>query len=383
MNELELRQRIAKGENFHTEFKKQIVDNNDLVKYIVSFANTDGGELIIDVSDDFSIIGIDDIDEIMRKVDSIAFDRCEPPVTVVQETVSIEEKTVLIVHIPKGAQRPYRTKSGQFYIRSSNRCRQASREELLRIFQAAQSVFYDELSLYTATQADLHLDFFLEFVRMYLNIDIRIDETKRILKNFHLITEKNIPTVTGMVFFGRDPQRYLPQCRIVCLFIRGDDLSVPPSDRKDVRGRIPEMIEFVQRFLNLYLVEEHIIKGFEPETMYEIPEIALREAVINAIAHRDYTIMAPIRIIVYINRVEIRTPGKLPNSVTIESMKVGGSHVLRNPTVYNLLSKMKMVTDSGSGVIRMIRSVKEHSDKDILFKETDGEFIVTLPRKSG
>ncbi|MHA1280494.1 MAG: ATP-binding protein, partial [Promethearchaeota archaeon] len=81
------------------------------------------------------------------------------------------------------------------------------------------------------------------------------------------------------------------------------------------------------------------------------------------------------------NRVEVRTPGRLPNTVTIESMKIGGSHVLRNPTIYNLLSKMGLVTDLGSGVRRMIRVVKEHLNKDVILQEIENEFVVTLPRR--
>ena len=92
------------------------------------------------------------------------------------------------------------------------------------------------------------------------------------------------------------------------------------------------------------------------------------------------TIGAPIRIIIYQDRVEIRTPGKLPNSVTIDSMKIGGSHILRNPTIYNLLYKMGMVTDLGSGVRRIISLVHAHSQKEVLFQLTDTEFIITLPR---
>ena len=101
----------------------------------------------------------------------------------------------------------------------------------------------------------------------------------------------------------------------------------------------------------------------------------------NGIAHRDYTIDAPIRIIVYLDRVEIRTPGKLPDTVTIESMKISGSHVLRNPTIYNVLLKMGLVTDLSAGVRRMIQLVKDHSNQEVNLEELENEFIVSLPRK--
>ena len=106
----------------------------------------------------------------------------------------------------------------------------------------------------------------------------------------------------------------------------------------------------------------------------------LREGVVNAIVHRDYTINAPIRLFIFKDRIEIRTPGKLPNTVTVASMKIAGCHVLRNPTLYNLLYKVGMVTDIGSGVYRMIKTIKEQLNKDVVLEQTETEFIVSIPR---
>lgn len=322
------------------------------------------------------------VDQLMLTIDDIAFNRCEPPITVVQETLVVEGKTVVIINVPKGVQRPYRTNNGQYYIRSSNRCRLASREELLRIFQSSKSIFYDETAAGSSQYVDLNMDAFQDFLQRYVDYVSHGDEDlSLLLKNFHLALEDKKPTVAGLLFFGKNPQNYLSASRIICAFIRGNDLAIPPSDKKELTGKIPEMLEDVHRFLKLYLTEKHEIKGFEPETRVEIPEVALREAVVNAIAHRDYTINAPIRVIVYEDRVEIRSPGKLPNTVTVESMKVGGSHVLRNPTIYNLLIKMKMVTDMGSGVRRIMRSIKETMNKEPDLQATESEFIISLPRE--
>ncbi|MBU1752952.1 putative DNA binding domain-containing protein [bacterium] len=382
MNEFELRERINKGEGFHLDFKQEMEGNNEFAKSVVSFANTDGGQIIIGITDDGGIQGVANIDSLMLKIDDIAFNRCEPPITMLQETLVIEGKTIVIANVPKGDQRPYRTQDGKYYIRSSNRCRQASREELLRIFQSSESIFYDEIAVGRSQYTDLNTDVFQTFLQNYVDYDSHGDEDlSLLLKNFHLLSEDKKPTVTGLLFFGKNPQNYLPASRIICAFIRGNDIAVPPSDKKELVGRIPDMLDDARKFLKLYLTEKHVIKGFEPETIVEIPEVALREAVVNAIAHRDYTINAPIRVIVYEDRVEIRSPGKLPNTVTIESMKVGGSHVLRNPTIYNLLVKMKMVTDMGSGVRRIIKTIKGSMNRDVALEATESEFVLTLPRR--
>ncbi|NIR52837.1 hypothetical protein GWN90_29765 [candidate division KSB1 bacterium] len=251
----------------------------------------------------------------------------------------------------------------------------------MRIFQSDRSVFFDEAPVGSASYTDLNLEVFGEFLIDYYNVKANEEQMNGYLKNLHLIDSEGKPTLSGILFFGRKPQFHVPTAKVICAYFKNDDMASPPSDKKEITGRIYDILEDTQRFLRLYLTEEHQIKGFEPESKFEIPEAALREAIVNAIAHRDYTISAPIRILIFKNRIEIRTPGKLPNTVTIESMKIGGSHVLRNPTIYNLLSKYGMVTDLGSGVRRIIKLVKEHLNKEVEFLEIDNEFVLILPRK--
>jgi len=383
MDEFELKERIAKGEDLHTEFKELIESNEDLAKSIVCFANTDGGQIIIGVTKGGEIVGVDNIDETLRRIDDVAFNRCEPPVSVITETMRINEKILVIINVPKGEQRPYRTQSGFYYIRSGNRCRQASRQELLRMFQATESLFYDEIEIKKAKFYDLDIEEFVNFVNKFigLNVSMESENLKHLMKNLKVISEREIPTLAGILFFGKKPQFFLPYAKVICAYIEGKDISVPPSDKKEMMGRIPFLLEDIVKFLRLYLREEHKIEGFESEIHPEIPEEALREAIINAIAHRDYTITAPIRILVFNDRIEIRSPGKLPNTVTIESIKIGGSHVLRNPTIYNFFVKMGLVTDVGSGVLRIIKIIKEYINREVELKEEGNEFVVSIPKR--
>ncbi|NOY79328.1 MAG: transcriptional regulator, partial [Calditrichaeota bacterium] len=380
MNESELKNLISRGEDFHTEFKGKLPNRESLAKTITCFANSDGGKLVVGISDEGKILGVSDLDGAMRAIDDVAYNRCSPPITVVQETVPIDGKTVLVVHIPKGTQRPYRTRSGQFYVRSSNRCRQASREEMLRMFQAVQSVFYDETPVAGASDVDVDWDSFKVFLSHFLELNVPDSDLKLYFKNLRLWSGEGFPTMAGILFFGKQqPQKFFPHAKIICAAIPGNDLAIPPFDRKDMVGTIPEMIDDTQKFLNLYLREKHVINGFESEREPELPPAALREAVVNTIAHRDYTIHAPIRILLFEDRVEFHSPGKLPNTVTIESIRIGGAHVLRNPTIYNLLYKMGLVTDLGSGVRRIIYLIQKHVGKDLDMQETDSEFILALP----
>ncbi len=381
MNEIELRERILRGEDLHTEFKRSIVDNEDIAKSLICFANTDGGQLILGVDKNGEIIGLENIDEVLRKIDDIAFNRCEPPITIVPETLLVDDKTVLVINIPKGEQRPYRTASGFFYVRSGNRCRQASREELLRLFQATESIYYDETEIARATLKDIDMKYAINFLTNYYHLKIDDENLIQYLKNIKCLSKNEKPTVAGILFFGENPQYFIPYGRITAAYIKGEDISIPPSDVKDFQGKAENILQDCMRFLKIYVKEKHIIRDLEPEKYPEIEDFVLREALVNAIAHRDYTINAPIRVIIFTDRIEFHTPGKLPNTVTIESMRIG-IHVLRNPNIYNLLSKMGLVTDIGSGIRRIIESIKKTVGKDVDLKIIDNEFVLIIPLKN-
>ncbi len=141
------------------------------------------------------------------------------------------------------------------------------------------------------------------------------------------------------------------------------------------------MLEDTMRFLEIHLRRPHKIKGLEPEAKLELPVEVLREALVNALAHRDYTISAPMRVVVFTDRVEIHTPGQLPNGVTTDSIRLG-VHVLRNPTIYNIFLKLGLVTDAGSDVPRMIRFTRQATNQEPDFRVVGHEFIVALPRSS-
>lgn len=201
MNLAELQDRIARWEDLHTDFKERIESPDELARDLVCFANTDGGQLILGVAKDRSIVGVADPDAVNRDVDNVAYNNCEPPVTVVQEVINCDGKPVLVVNVPKGAQRLYRTNRGRYYIRTSSGCRDASREELLRLFQATESLYYDETPLPRLLIGDLDLDAFDRYLEQTGQVDLSLDRP-RLLRNWGLVSGDH-PTVAGLVLFGR------------------------------------------------------------------------------------------------------------------------------------------------------------------------------------
>jgi ATP-dependent DNA helicase RecG len=378
MTVFELRERIARWENLHTDFKEQLGSNEDLAKDLVCFANTDGGQLIIGVAKNRTIAGVDDPDRVCAKVDEVAFNRCDPPITVVQEVLEDDGKNVVVINIPKGDQRPYSTNSGNYYTRTTTACRQASKAELLRLFQATESLYYDETPLPRLGISDLDLDALDHYLDDTGQSNLKEDR-ERLLRNWSLFSG-SVPTVAGILLFGHEPQRHLPFAQINAARFPGKDSSLEPSDRKDLTGRLIDVIDRAEKFLDIHLMTPHQIRGFEPEPRPELPKEALREAIVNAVAHRDYTVRGPVRLFVFDDRVEIHTPGKLPNTVTEESMRAG-IHVIRNPHIYSRLSDAGLVTRAGTGVRRIIRLVKETTGKDVGIEARDFEVLMTLPRR--
>ena len=393
MDLTKLQERITHWEDLHTEFKEKLVHPDDIAASLVAFANTDGGQLIIGVDKNRTIVSVEDTDRVLRDVDNIAINNCEPPITVIQEVLypenhaapgkleaanGLQQSPVIVVNIPKGDMRPYRTNRGVYYIRTTSGRRQASREELLRLFQATESLYYDETPLPRFSIADMDLDALDRFLETTGQDDLQ-NNRERLLENWRLLS-RGIPTIAGILFFGRQPQLHLPFAQVNAAGFHGTDSSGNPYDRKDLTGRILDVIDQAERFLYLHLRIPHEIRGFEPEPKPELPKEALREAIVNAVAHRDYTVHGPIRLFIFDDRIEVHTTGKPPNTVDEEAMRAG-VHVVRNPHIYARLSDAGLVTRAGTGIRRIIRLVKEATGKDIEIHLREFEVQLTIPRK--
>jgi ATP-dependent DNA helicase RecG len=249
MNLTELVSRVETWEDIHTEFKERAIAADDLAASLVAFANTDGGQLIFGVNSQQQVSGINDPDRLMQLVDNVPFNNCDPPITVVQETVrDAPGRIVVVVNVPKGDQRPYRTQRGVYFVRTTSGRRQASRQELLRLFQATESLFCDETPVLRAGMVDLDehaIGRLLEDVQAY-GVDIAGMPRDRLLRNWSLIQDVSgdmHPTIAGALFLSRNPQRFIPYVYISALQIPGTDIADAPHDQKRIEGPMRQMLE--------------------------------------------------------------------------------------------------------------------------------------------
>ena len=374
----ELRERIFRWEDPHTDFKQAVDSNIELAKDLVCFANSDGGQLIIGVAKDRRVVGVADTDAVLLTVDDVAFHSCSPPVTVVPEIVAVDGRNVVVLNVAKGDQRPYATRQGRYYTRSGSRCRAASREELLRLFQATQALFYDEQPLQRLDLAAIDLDAVTRYVQSTEWVEPD-EDVVRLLRAWRMYDGAH-PTVGGLVVFGRRPQLELESSRVVIGALSGSDVGDDFVDRKDLGGGLFDVIDQAEVFLRLHLRTSHEILDFEREKREEIPVAALREAVVNALVHRDYTIPGSTRIFVLSDRVEVHSPGRPPNTVDADAMRAG-VHVTRNPHIYSRMAEAQLATRAGTGIRRISKLLRETTGTELGIDISDAEVVLTLPRR--
>ena len=383
MNKEELIEIIEKGEDSFVEFKEEMIHPDDLAAEMVAFSNSEGGKILLGISDEKKIVGISEPDKEMQRIENVSYHNCKPSLTINIEKLKIDNKLILIIYIPKGLERPYCTNKGVHYIRTSSGRRPATREELARLYNVSTSMQYDELTVPNTSIEDLDLLYFRRFFKGFyekeieeMNIDLA-----RLMENMKVLTwldGKLVFSLAGYLLFAKNPQQQFPVYKITVVRFDGNEFG-DEFEKKEFEGKLEEQIEGANRILNQYIKTKVKIQGFENELKVELPKEALREAVINAVTHRDYHIQSQIRIFIFDNRLEIISPGKLPNTVSLENIRFG-IHAERNPLIVSYLAKMGYLTQIGTGIPRIIRLVKKHTGREPEFEERGSEFIVRIWR---
>ncbi len=378
----ELEQIIIKGETLQTEFKSAKVHPDALAAAFVSFLNTAGGLLLLGVEDDRTITGIDDEDAACQRVEQILANNITPRAIAYIESVKYAGKTLLKIAVSQGLDRPYHTQRGQCFIRVNAGKRLASREEILRMYLTVRAFYYDESSVLNTGLSDIELQAFDDFLNLaygYPKDETRTAaERSRLLNNLKAMQDEQL-TIAGLLFFGHHPQEHLPTARVD--FARFADRGEVILDNKTLMGRLSKQLEGMEEILRLHLSNGGVIRDFEPESRYEMPLEMLREALVNALVHRDYSLAAPIRILMFNDRLEVHSPGGLPNSVTLENIRAG-IHVERNPIILSLMAKLGLMTRLGTGILRIFRLAEETNLPTPELVESDSEFVITLYRST-
>lgn len=379
----ELKEIIDNGENSYIKFKEEGIKAKDLAEEIVAFANFEGGMILIGVDDAGNIVGVSDT-LIEEKIMNVCRNNCIPNIIPAFQSVEIHGKIIAVITISKGLNKPYYTTDHIYYLRVGTTKRIASREELLRLFEANGALHFDISPVEDTSIRDLSLDAIRDYFLKYNAFDLH-EESKeavqRILINADIMTEANgklLCTVGGLLVFGKNPEKRLPQNGVSFAHFKGIEITDELVDKKVITGRIQDIAEQLMVVFKNNMKTPSVINGLKREEKEEYPSLVLREAIVNTLVHRNYSIRgSKIRIFMFEDRVEFHSPGRLPNTVTIEKMKIGISYA-RNPFLVKYMENLRYIDQLGRGIPMIIKSMKEVGAKEPYLQEFGEEFILTL-----
>jgi predicted HTH transcriptional regulator len=302
-----------------------------------------------------------------------------PPIYIKTESVKIDEKNILVIHVKEGKHKPYKDRNKAVWIKQGgDKRRVTDNNEMLRLLQSGTNFSADEMEVYDAYIEDIDKDKFKSYFRKKFHKTI---EEEGLTFEKALIAKKalqnNRLTLAGLLFFGKEPQKFKPVFCIKAVSFFGNKIGGKEyRNKSDIDGVIPDMFEKGMAFFKSNLKYIQKSEGFNASGSLEISEIALEELLINALVHRDYFKNAPIRLMIFDDRIEIISPGKLPNSLTVEDIKYSNL-VVRNNKIFDYSSQTLPFSGIGTGIRRALSE-----QPDIEFKnDTDGEqFIVKIPR---
>ncbi len=380
MNEAAILKQIGKGEDSKTQFKETLNSSEQLAAEMVAFSNSRGGTIIIGVTDDNQVKGLEpkEINRLNQLISNTATELVKPPITPFTEIIEVKGQNLLTIEIKEGINKPYCTNKNVFYTKVGADKRKISREEMLRLFQASGHLAADEMIVYDTSAEDLNIDLFKKFFQK--NYDQTVKETgipmDKLLQNLNLFKDGHL-NLAGLLLFGENPQRFKPIFMIKAVSFFGNDMAgTQYRDSEDITGNMEALYKDGMGFLQRNLKKLQMEQDFNSLGIQEISNIALQEVMQNALIHRNYFKNAPIRIMIFDDRVQIFSPGQLPNGLTIENIKYGNT-VARNHVIASFASKLLPYRGLGTGIKR---AVKEQPNIQFI-NDTDGEqFIVTIPR---
>lgn len=372
-------QLIAQGENAQVEFKSGDVRPDSIAREITAFANTLGGTLLIGVEDNGVISGIK-TNSLNEWLANISRNNIIPAITIDIDHLLIDNKIVCMVTVPKGKDKPYQTLDGKYWLRIGSTNRTATKEELSRLFQQAGLVHFDTAPVTDTGVEGIDLRLVDHYYQTYYETDflnLSAEEQLNLLNNADILTElegKQVITVGGLLMFGKYPQRRLPHSSIMFAVFKGDSITDDLIDKKEILGTLPELIDKTVALLQLFLPSPSIIEGTQRTETTLIPIKVLREAMVNAVVHRDYSLsQRKIQVHIFSDRIEITSPGKLANTLTLAKIRYGNS-APRNIFLVKFLDNLRYFDGLGRGIPMMLKLMQDR----IQFEEIGELFRVTL-----
>ncbi|MFO1003751.1 MAG: putative DNA binding domain-containing protein [Planctomycetaceae bacterium] len=360
MDEISLRQEILKGEDSRRQFKREVTDASRLAAEVAAFLNTSGGQILVGVDDDGTILGLtpQQLGSLNQLVSNASTQHIQPSASILTENVSTTDGMVMVITVENGADKPYQTNDAFFWVkRGSDKRKVTSRSELQRMFQSGGAVYAEMQQASGATIETLDLDAYVRFFKEKYQEDAPEDQEglERVLTASRLMKD-GILTTAGCLLFGRNPEQLLPEFCVKAVWYKGTDRAGTEFyDSRRFSGTLRQQYEESMAFLRRWNSRIQSGSSFN-RAQAEIPEVVFEELLTNALVHRDYFIHDSIKLLIFDDRIEIRSPGRLPNSLTVEAVRRGIRRE-RNPVLSSFAYDVMNYRGLGSGMLRVLAAI--------------------------
>ena len=405
MNKTELLELIAGQENWRVEFKRDGSRPDKVAREMSALLNLEGGVILLGVEDDGRISGLIKSREAEEWVMNIARNNLQPPTIPVWTSMVMEDGGVVgIVELPADSPgKPHKARRGKAwvtYTRVGSESREATREEESRLYQAAGLVRYEEKPVPGTGLESLDIGRIENYFRDVLERSSMPDRAdveswRRLLCNSDLLVAAgggDNASVAGLLLFGENPNRRLPQAGVTATAFPGTEKDYNTVDEERIRGPLTPIFSTLWDVLETGVIDRTVdfvkrnmgsvawLEGARRRVKGAFPLDAVREAVVNAVVHRDYAREGTdIEVSLYEDRLEVISPGRLPNGVTVDKMREGVVRVARNELLKEILRDYRYIEHQGMGVRnRIIKSMREHNGTEPDLEEQDDRFVVRL-----
>ena len=401
---------INAGEVSGVQFKERILDKYDIACELVAFSNSHGGKLVVGIKDktgETNALSYSEVQETTNLLSDIASENVVPSILIKIDTVAVKDGSLVVATIKEGVNKPYHDNKGIVWVKNGADKRKVfDNAELAEMMTDCGSFAPDEAGVRDATVNDLDATTIKQFLgnrfdRVLENKGLTGDafneasldmicsaiakghDSEKILRNLRFIRPDGSLTVAAMLLFGKYTQRWLPMMTAKCICFAGNSVGSKVFRDKvndaDMEGNLLHQYDTIMDFFTRNLHNVQVGEEFNSMGKLEIPYTSLVEFTVNSLVHRSLNMKAPVRIFIFDNRVEIHSPGALPNGLTIDDIKAGTS-MPRNMFLFNNAIYLLPYTGVGSGITRAL-----DEDVNVTFMNNDKaqEFVITVWRGEG
>jgi len=383
MEEFELRNQILLGEDSTRQFKREPAADAKMAGEIVAFANSGGGRIFVGVEKDGSIAGLsgEEAEKIGEDMAKVAWDSVRPSFSILSRSIATGDGIVVVIEISDGPSKPYCDNKGVYWVKNGpDKRRVQSPEELARLFQSGEKLYAESQVVAASTLEDFDHERFERFYETKYSeaVPDRNEDGEvyqQTLENLELVDSGRV-TVVGLLLFGKRLSVLLPEMKIDAVWFKGNErASNEWHDQRRIEGTLAEQFDEGIGFLKRWNSRIQGEGSFNQTGSLEVPELVFEELLVNALIHRDYFIKDSIKLFIFDDRIEIRSPGKLPNSLTVGQIRRGVRRS-RNVLLASFAPDLLNFRGIGSGIVRALKIWPSISWVNDMESE---EVVVTIP----